>query len=304
MAIRESGPKGFFMTTVLQHLAVEPLTPHVGAVIHDIDLAQADDDEVAIVRQALHRHNVVFFRNQQHVGWAEQIDFARRFGEVTPAHPVFPGTVEGHPEVHFPGYFQPKKGTIAWGGWHTDCTCFERPPGAALLRITEQPEVGGDTLWASTQAAYERLDPSLQRRIDGLVASHSGERQFGPYLREHGPGFWEHEAVDTVTACHPVVRVHPENGRRSIFVNPGFTTHIVGLPAPESDALLAQLYEHITRPEHAVRWRWAPGDLAFWDNRATLHYAVADYDTARRVGRVTLSGERPLGPADVEAGRA
>jgi alpha-ketoglutarate-dependent sulfate ester dioxygenase len=287
------------MTSVLTDLRVEPLTTHIGAVIHNVDLANAGDDEVAIVRQALNRHNVVFFRGQHDVGWTEQINFARRFGNVTPAHPIFPGTVEGHPEIHFPGYFQPKAGAIAWGGWHTDCTCFEQPPAAALLRITEQPEVGGDTTWASTQAAYERLNPELQQAIDGLVAIHNGERQFGPYLHEHGPGFWEDAPVDALEAQHPVVRLHPENGRRSIFVNPGFTTHIVGLSKLESDALLALLYEHITRPEHAVRWRWAPGDLAFWDNRATLHYAVADYDTSRRVGRVTLSGERPVGPRDV-----
>jgi alpha-ketoglutarate-dependent taurine dioxygenase len=286
------------MTNVLTGLVVEPLTTHIGAVVHNIDLADAHDEEIATVRAALNRHNVVFFRKQQHIGWAEQIQFARRFGAVTPAHPIFPGTVEGYPAIHFPGYFQPKKGAIDWGGWHTDCTCFAQPPGAALLRITEQPVVGGDTIWASTQAAYERLDPALQRTIEGLSAVHSGERQFGPYLREHGPGFWEHEPVETVVAQHPVVRIHPENGRRSIFVNPGFTSHIVGLPSHESDALLALLYEHITRPEHTVRWRWAPGDLAFWDNRATLHYAVADYDTARRVGRVTVSGERPIGPGD------
>jgi taurine dioxygenase len=231
------------------------------------------------------------------VSRAEQVALARTLGEPTPAHPVVPGDPD-HPEIlELDG---------AKGGrnarWHTDVTFVATPPACSVLVADELPAYGGDTLWADTRSAYARLAPGLRALVDGLDAVHRiaplaywGEPFDTALSRDDAEALYR-QAAEVPPVLHPVVRVHPVTGRPSLFVNPGFTTHVPGWSRIESDGLLRLLYEHMTQPELTVRHRWRPGDVVLWDNRATMHYAVDDYGTVtRRMRRVTVRGDLPVG---------
>ncbi|GAB17088.1 putative dioxygenase, partial [Gordonia effusa NBRC 100432] len=188
--------------------------------------------------------------------------------------------------------------------WHTDVTFMERPPLGSILRPVVLPPTGGDTNWADAELAYQSLSEPVRGLIDQLTAVHDGNREFGYYLKHKRGGkgnTWDGREVTELTPVrHPVVRVHPETGRRAIFVNPGFTSHIEGVSDAESRGILDLLYAHLTKPEHIVRHRWQLGDLVLWDNRNTLHYANRDYvdfDGGQRriMHRVTLRGDIPVG---------
>ncbi len=231
---------------------------------------------------------------------AELVAFARNFGELTVAHPVMPGLDE-YPEVleidatksrEDPRYRDEYENDT----WHADVTFMERPPLGSMLSAVVIPPAGGDTVFADMEAAYASLSPSFRAFVDGLNAVHDGRTEFASFLRTNPDGgTWEGKRFTTLEpVVHPLVRTHPESGRRSLFVNPTFTSHVAGLTRHESDALLAFLYQQATAQEHLVRLRWHEGDLVFWDNRSTMHYAVRDYGDAPRVmQRVTLRGDRP-----------
>ena len=254
------------------------------------------------IAQLLEQHLVLTFRDQ-HLTHADQVALARSIGEPTPAHPVVPGHPD-HPEIlELDG---------ANGGrnarWHTDVTFMETPPAASVLVGDVTPPTGGDTMWADLASAYERLSPALRTLVDGLEAVHRitplaywGEPFDTALSREDAEHLLE-AARNVQPVIHPVVRVHPTTGRRALFVNPGFTSHIVGLSRIESDHLLALLYEHCTQPELVLRHRWRAGDVVLWDNRATMHYAIDDYGTVeRRMRRVTIRGSRPAGVNGAES---
>jgi taurine dioxygenase len=270
---------------------VRPLSPTIGAEIHGIDCsADLDDDVVAAIR-AVWLERLVVFLPDQHLDDDTQIAFAQRFGELTESHPVEPHVVE-RKEIH-----SIESGKDRTDFWHTDITFMHRPAMASMLRSIVVPEAGGDTMWADTRAAYESLAPSLQRLCDELTAFH-----FEPYYAQavaegHG-NVWEGKKLTRLLpATHPVVRVHPETGRKNLFVNPKFTLRITDMPEKQSDGLLRLLYEHMTSPQFVVRYHWKPHTLAFWDNRATMHFGIFDYEGERRVmHRVTLRGDRPVGP--------
>jgi taurine dioxygenase len=231
------------------------------------------------------------------------VALARRFGSVTPAHPVMPGGLADIPEVlvldsrrmRASREHAPTEARSRGAGWHTDVTFMPTPPAGSILSAQVIPDTGGDRLWADTQAAYERLDEPVRRLACGLAAVHDGRQAFAGFLAAGRPVRWEGVAYrDLAPVEHPVVRTHPETLRRFLFVNPQFTSHIAGLPAWDGAALLDLLYVHMTVPEVTVRHRSRPGDVAFWDNRATMHYATLDYGDADRVmHRVTLRGDRP-----------
>ena len=180
--------------------------------------------------------------------------------------------------------------------WHTDVTFMSRPPMASMLRASSIPEAGGDTMWADTRAAFDALAAPLQRFCEQLVAIH-----YDPYYAhavEQGAGNeWEGKKLTKLLpARHPVVRVHPETGRKNLFVNPQFTVGLKVSRGPQGSAFLRVLYDHMTQPEFIVRYRWSPGTLAMWDNRTTMHFGIYDYGDARRImHRVILRGERPMG---------
>jgi taurine dioxygenase len=282
-------------TSTCDALDLDRLGPGFGANVHGLDLATADDDAIAAVRQALTAHKVLFFPGQR-LDPDSQVALGNRMGRLTVSHPVVPGLDEAHAEI----YALDSADNGFADVWHTDVTFVKRPPLGSILRAVTLPPHGGDTNWADLELAFASLSAPVQRLAEQLTAVHDGTREFGYYLaqRRQGEGsLWEGERYRRLEPVeHPVVRVHPETGRRSLFVNPGFTSHIVGVSDAESRHLLDLFYAHITRPEHIVRHRWQPGDVAMWDNRATVHYVNRDYGDARRVmHRITLRGDEPVG---------
>jgi alpha-ketoglutarate-dependent taurine dioxygenase len=280
-------------------LTVTPLTGTFGAELSGGRLAGVDG---TWLMDALQEHRVLVARDQ-FLTHAEQVALASSLGEPTPAHPVVPGHPD-HPEIlELDG---------AKGGrnarWHTDVTFVRTPPAASVLVGDVLPEWGGDTMWADTRTAYERLAPALREAVDGLEAVHRisplaywGE-PFDTALGRDDAQQLLDDAAKVPPVVHPVVRVHPGTGRRNLFVNPGFTSHVVGLSRIESDHLLALLYAHMTQPELTMRHRWRAGDVVMWDNRATMHYATDDYGGAERLmRRVTIRGGAAVGPTGLES---
>ncbi|MFJ2608589.1 TauD/TfdA dioxygenase family protein [Streptomyces sp. NPDC087425] len=277
-------------------LRITPLGPSFGAEIHGIDLGDLSDAQVLAIRTALVTYKVLFVPGQD-IDDHAQIDFGRRLGDLTAGHPVHDSG--GVPDEV---YSLDSQDNGFADVWHTDVTFVRRPPAASILRAVVLPPNGGDTSWADSQLAYESLTPGLRALIDPLTAVHDGSREFGYYLAQKRKGrgnLWDGEVfTELVPLEHPVVRVHPESGRKGLFVNPGFTSHITGVSEHESRGILDILYAHLTKPEHTVRHRWQAGDVALWDNRATSHYANRDYGGQHRVmHRITLRGDEPFGPA-------
>jgi alpha-ketoglutarate-dependent taurine dioxygenase len=281
------------LTAPAPSLTIERLGAFHGAQISGVDLATADDGTLAAVRSALVEHKVLFFSDQS-LDPDSQVLLGRRLGELTPSHPVVKGIDEDHPEIYALDAADNGFADV----WHTDVTFVRRPPLGSILRAVQVPEVGGDTQWADAEAAYRSLSAPVRELADQLTAVHDGTREFGYYLAQRGGNTWDGDDYRRLEPVeHPVVRVHPESGRRSLFVNPGFTSHIAGVSDAESRGLLDLFYAHLTKPEHIVRHRWSAGDVAMWDNRSTLHYANRDYGTFRRImHRVTFRGNEPVGP--------
>jgi len=296
------------MTDLLDKTAldVRPVAGQIGAEIHGLDIAQPlDEHTVAAIRDALLRHRVVFFRGQS-LDHASQIRFGRYFGELTYAHPHDDSPPDGFPEIYtvdvkrfVERYGEPRPNRASYNGlvgWHSDVTPAINPPSASILRADVVPDIGGDTAWTNLVAAYEGLSEPLQRLADTLLAEHrygAGLNRSGRVLSER-----QRERYELLVSHHPVVRVHPETGEKALYVNPGFTSHILDVSPDESQRLLDLFFEQVTRPEHTVRFRWQPGSIAFWDNRATAHIVPRDVpDGARRVlHRITLAGDVPVGP--------
>nr|WP_042179988.1 TauD/TfdA family dioxygenase [Kibdelosporangium sp. MJ126-NF4]CEL14145.1 Alpha-ketoglutarate-dependent taurine dioxygenase [Kibdelosporangium sp. MJ126-NF4]CTQ88512.1 Alpha-ketoglutarate-dependent taurine dioxygenase (EC 1.14.11.17) [Kibdelosporangium sp. MJ126-NF4] len=278
-------------------ITFQPLTTAIGAEVSGVDLADTlSPAAVADIRAALLDRKVLVFRDQLLTPTAHRA-FAAALGELTPAHPVVPGLDADHPEIYVLDSGDGGKSPV----WHTDVTFMRRPPLGSVLRAVSLPPAGGDTLWTDLEAAYLALSAPLRALADRLDAVHDGRKDFEDYLhtRLSGEGnTWEGERIrslDPVT--HPVIRVHPETGRRSLFVSPGFTTRLLGVSETESRALLELFFGTIGRPEHSVRHRWSPGDVVVWDNRSTAHYAVDDYGDQHRVmHRITIRGDQPVGP--------
>lgn len=273
---------------------ITPLSTALGAQIDGIDISQplslADRDTV---EQALLEHQVLFFRDQP-IEPPQQARFAAYFGDLH-IHPIYPNVPE-QPEVLVldTAVTDVRDNAV----WHTDVTFLPTPALGAVLSAKLLPTVGGDTLWASGIAAYEALSTPMKRLLEGLTATHDFTRSFP--LERFGNSAedlarWEEARRKNPPLSHPVIRTHPVSGRRSLFVNEGFTTRINELSDTESEVILKLLFAHATRPEFTLRWRWQVNDVAFWDNRVTQHFAVDDYRPARRVmHRATVLGDVPF----------
>jgi taurine dioxygenase len=277
-----------------QYFDIKPVAGRIGAEIIGVDLSTNLSDElISDIRKALVQHKVIFFRSQK-VDANGQVAFARRFGEITTAHPTVP-SLEGHPEVLDLNY---SRTSSRANNWHTDVTFVDRPPLGSILRALVIPPTGGDTIWANSATAYQDLPTSLRDLADQLWAVHSNAYDYAAAVIDLPEDVLAHRAVFTSTVyetLHPVVRVHPESGERGLFIG-GFVRRVRGLSQNESDEIIKLLQAYVTRPENTVRWRWQEGDVAFWDNRATQHYAVADYgNQPRHVQRVTIVGDIPVG---------
>ncbi|MFO0295229.1 MAG: TauD/TfdA dioxygenase family protein [Rhodospirillales bacterium] len=269
-------------------IGVDRLTPIIGAEIAGIDLSRPlPDAQFEELRRALAENLVIFLRDQA-ITPAQQLEFGRRFGALH-LHPAAPHE-PGHPELMI--IRTDADATRANGeGWHTDVSCDAEPPMGSILYIKECPPHGGDTLFASMYAAYEALSDRMKAYLDGMTAMHDGEPAYRGLYANLGVA----DKASYPRAEHPVVRTHPDTGRKALYVNAGFTTRLLGVPSDESAGVLRYLFQHMENPLFQCRFRWRPGSLAFWDNRCTQHRAMWDYWPHRRYGnRVTIKGERPV----------
>jgi taurine dioxygenase len=278
-------------------LEIRPMAGALGAEIHGPELSRPlDDATFQKIHRALLDYGAIFFRDQK-LTPAAQVDFARRFGRPE-VHPIVEGT-EAFPELV--RVWKPAGQSASFGvGWHSDNSFFEEPSLGSVLYGVTIPPYGGDTIYASMEKAYEALSERMKALLEGLEAVHSASRAYDPAVtgeaKYKGEGPLRYRWSDAVTkeVEHPVIRTHPETGRRAVYVNPMFTQRIVGLPEAESSALLRFLYEHGARPDFTCRFRWSEGAVAVWDNRSVWHYAMDDYRPFERVmHRVTIAGDRP-----------
>jgi taurine dioxygenase len=278
-------------------LRVVKLSENIGARVDGVRLGELDAETAAAINQTLAEHKVLFFRGQDHLDDESHFAFAQSLGVPTTPHPT----------LRFEGSRVMRLESIEGAGanqWHTDVTFVDRVPKASILRAVELPAYGGTTTWASTVAAYEQLPQPLQQLADSLWAMHSNEfdyAQIDPaklaaaqakpdamlkYANEFNSTHFE--------THHPVVRVHPETGERSLLLG-NFVKRILGVSSSESRALFRIFQDRITWLENTIRWNWELGDVAMWDNRATQHYAVSDYGKQpRRMHRITLAGDIPV----------
>ncbi|MDO5624931.1 MAG: TauD/TfdA family dioxygenase [Pseudomonadota bacterium] len=279
-------------------MQVHPVTCAIGAELRHVSLADASRDAglAAEIRALLLRHRVLFFRGQ-HIKRSEHVAFARHFGELED-HPVV-GSDPDHPGlvlVYKSAANPPERYENAW---HADATWREKPPMACVLRCVECPPVGGDTMWANMVLAYDKLPAHVKEQIAGLRARHSIEASFGAAMPIEKRLALKAQFPD---AEHPVVRTHPDTGEKILFVN-GFATHFTNFHTaanvrygqdynPGGALLLSYLISQAQIPEYQVRWRWQPGDVAMWDNRAVQHYAVMDYPPCtRKMERAAIVGD-------------
>jgi taurine dioxygenase len=272
-------------------IAGAPIAGALGAEIAGVDLASdLDDATVAEIRRAWLDHNVVFFRDQQ-LDPDRFLAFARRIGE--PVEYPFVKGIDGSPDIIAVANL-PHESVNFGGIWHSDTVYLERPPMGTMLLACEVPPYGGDTLFANMYAAYDALSPGMKQMLDGLRAVHSSARADVSKTREDRIRDSGADAETEYVSEHPVVRTHPETGRKALYVNVAHTSHFAGMTEEESRPLLEYLFAHAVRPEFTCRFRWEPGSLAMWDNRCAMHNPVNDYHGfTRRMLRITLAGDVP-----------
>ncbi|MNC39095.1 putative dioxygenase [compost metagenome] len=252
--------------------------------------ANLDPEVLQEIREALHEHKVVFFKGQNHLDDASQEAFARLLGEPY-AHP----TVPVKDKTNYIFELDSQHGAKA-NHWHTDVTFVPEVPKYSILRGVTIPSVGGDTVWANTNTAYDDLPESLQRLADGLWAVHTNEYDYGSSAKENEDVFKKARAAFESTVYktkHPVVHVHAETGKKHLLLG-GFVKKLIGFSSSESQRLLSIFNSYVDRLENTVRWQWTEGDVVIWDNLATQHYAIADYDEHRVVRRVTVGKDVPI----------
>ncbi|MDR6509626.1 taurine dioxygenase [Novosphingobium capsulatum] len=284
-------------------LDIRPVTGRIGAEVHGLALSgDLDGPTVQAIEAALVRHKVLFFRGQQHLDNAEHEALTALFGDPV-AHPTVP-VAQGS---RYLLELDSKEGYAA-SSWHTDVTFLAAYPKASILRGITIPEAGGDTLWANGETSYEGLPEPLRQLVNNLWAVHSNDYDYAATLAAAGTSAdasdtakertLYHKSVFASTIYeseHPVVRVHPVSGERSLLLG-HFVKRFLGLSEADSARLFNILQDHITKPENTVRWRWQPGDVAFWDNRSTQHRAIADFGLQRRtLRRATVAGDVPVG---------
>jgi taurine dioxygenase len=287
------------MTTQLEAptTTVSKVGGNIGAIVGGVRLGgDLDPGTVATIRQALLAHKVIFFRDQQHLDDAGQLAFAKLLGTPTLAHPTSKSLEDSEHVLPIDSDYGKAN------SWHTDVTFVDRVPAISLLRAVTLPEYGGATTWANTVTAYANLPVPLQSLVDRLWAVHSNVYDYAGRADETRIGgvdvkvqtHREQFVSQLFETEHPVVRIHPETGERSLILG-HFVRRFVGLTSAETSQLFQLLQNRVTNLDNTVRWQWQPGDLAIWDNRATQHYGVADYDDQpRRLHRITLAGEIPV----------
>jgi len=283
-----------------QNFEVRPFSAAIGAEIVGLDLSRPlNDADFARVHQAHLDYNVVVFRDQR-ITPQQQIDFSCRFGSLQ-IHVLKQFLLEGHPEIFIISNIKENGQPIGLGDagkfWHSDLSYKEFPSLGSMLYAQELPEEGGDTLFASQQLAFETLPTELRQAIDGKRAAHSYTARYADevFAGIRRPTLTEAQLAEVTAVVHPVVRTHPETGRKGLFVNENFTTHILDVPEDESRQILAELYAHSAKPEFIYRHQWRDNDMVFWDNRALIHLATGcPSHLRRRMHRTTIQGDVPF----------
>jgi len=274
---------------VSDRITVEPVAGRIGAIVQGLNLAApVSDVQASFVKDALTHHGVLFFRNQ-HLTPETQVAFARRLGPLTLSHP---NSLDVN-STHVLELINARA-----NHWHSDVSFIDRPPYASLLAHVSTPPFGGDTAWASGRAAYAQLPAALQKLADTIDVIHSNQFDYGRLAGDEAQQkqLAEHFANNRFETAHPAVRIIPETGEKALFLG-GFTTKVAGFTPNQSRAILDLLQAQITHVNNTVRWRWAPGDVALWDNRIVQHTAVDDLDDyqGRTLRRVTVAGPVPTG---------
>lgn len=283
-----------------QQFEVRPFAANVGAEILGLDLSRPlNDADFARVHRAHLDYHVVVFRDQQ-ITPQQQIDFSRRFG-VLQIHVLKQFLLANHPEILIVSNIVENGQPLGLGDagkyWHSDLSYKELPSLGSMLYAQELPSEGGDTLFANMHLAWDTLPEHLRIAVEGRSAVHSYTSRYrdGHNAQNWRPTLTPEQLAQVVVVSHPIVRTHPENGRKALFVSEGFTTHIVGLPEDESQQILNELYAHSVRPEGVYRHKWAPNDMVFWDNRSLIHLAGGTPDhLRRRLHRTTIQGDAPF----------
>lgn len=273
-----------------KHIVAKPFAPNLGAEITGVDLSQEiSEAEFSEIEAAFLAYQVLFFKDQKEIPPKVHIDLGKRFGPLH-SHPAAP-TMAGYPEIfeiHATRHSKVANGEF----WHSDVSCDEEPPLGTMLQIHILPPCGGDTMFSNMYAAYDALSDAMKTFLDGLSATHASEHIYRGRYADRGQ---KDSDIAFPSASHPVVRTHPQTGRKALFVNRTFTTRINELSEEESSAVLKMLFEHAESIQFQIRFRWSKNDMAFWDNRCCMHRAIWDYWPEERKGRrVTIKGDRPL----------
>ena len=273
-----------------KHIVAKPFAPNLGAEITGVDLSQEiSEAEFSEIEAAFLAYQVLFFKDQKEIPPQVHIDLGKRFGPLH-SHPAAP-TMAGYPEIfeiHATRHSKVANGEF----WHSDVSCDEAPPLGTMLQIHILPPCGGDTMFSNMYAAYDALSDAMKTFLDGLSATHASEHIYRGRYADRGQ---KDSDIAFPSASHPVVRTHPQTGRKALFVNRTFTTRINELSEEESSAVLKMLFEHAESIQFQIRFRWSKNDMAFWDNRCCMHRAIWDYWPEERKGRrVTIKGDRPL----------
>jgi taurine dioxygenase len=281
-------------------LSIRPLSRACGAEVAGIDLARPlEAQTVQRLHRALGEHGILLFRDAE-LTPAEHIAFSRQFGPLE-THVVGEFNLPEHPEVFVVSNVREEgklQGAVYAGQyWHSDLSYMKKPSLGSLLLCREMPEVGGDTMWANMALAYDSLSDVMKNFLSGLKAVHDYSHAYDTYFAhlKARPPLTPEQRAKTPPVEQPMVRTHPVTGRKTLYVNPGFTKAIVGMPKAESRPILEMLFAHATRPEFVYRHKWTVNDLVFWDNRCTMHYALSDYDFSvrRHMHRTTIAGDVP-----------
>ena len=271
-------------------IVVKPYSPNLGGVVTGIDLSkEISNSELDFIKDAFNQYQVLFFQNQSEIPPNLQVKLGKSFGPLH-VHPAAP-TMEGHPEIFEIHTHKNSKISNGTENFHSDVSCDEYPPLGTMLQLHILPECGGDTMFVNMYAAYETLSKPMKEFLGSLNAWHESEHIYKGRYSERGVS---DKDILCPSALHPIIRTHPETKKKALFVNRSFTTRIEGLLKSESDSLLKFLFDHSEQIDFQIRYRWNKNDMAFWDNRCSLHKAIWDYHPMERKGRrVTIKGDRP-----------
>ena len=272
-------------------IKIKPYSPSLGATVKGIDLSKKlSNTELSFVKKAFTKYQVLFFQGQSEISPEVQIELGKSFGPLH-YHPAAP-TMKGFPEIFEIHTHKNSKVSDGSENFHSDVSCDEEPPLGTMLQLHILPDVGGDTLFTNMYLAYDSLSENMKSFLGNLKAWHESEHIYKGRYAERGVS---DNDINCPSALHPIVRTHPETKRKAIFVNRNFTTKIDGLSKSESNSILNFLYDHCEKLEYQIRYRWNKNDMAFWDNRCTMHRAMWDYHPMERKGRrVTIKGEKPF----------